>query len=92
MSDFDSKDTFNAAVYILAVEYLVKTDNKEEYSIRIKQLQALDLTDLACLNIALELNMHIGNLGEMITQDDYDYQVEALFDFLDERCNNVYLA
>lgn len=79
------KKVFNAAVNILAVEYLIKTNNQTEYDRRIGQLYFLDTSDLASLDIALSLNMHIGNLGEMITQGDYDYQVEELFIFLNSR-------
>jgi hypothetical protein len=74
---------FNAAVNILAVEYLIKTENKQEYGRRIDQLYALSFSDLECLTFELEFNMHIGNLGEMITQNDYDDQVVVLLKFLD---------
>lgn len=84
MFDFDEKTTFNAAINILAVKYLVKTNNTEEYGSRCDQVQKLDLSDLQSLNIVLSLNMHIGNLGEMITHGDYDYQVVDLIEFLDK--------
>lgn len=84
----DSEQAFNAAVNILAVEYLIKTVNEHEYSKRIEQLRKLDSSDLESLHLTLSLNMqHIGNLGEMITQGDYNYQVNELFEFLDERGN-----
>ena len=85
MEGYQDRRGFNAAVNILAVEYLVKTDNKKEYSRRIDQVYALDESDLVNLTIALSLNMHIGNLGDMITQGDYDYQVLELLEFLDEK-------
>lgn len=74
---------FNAAVNILAVEFLVKTDNEEEYSKWINKVYSLDDTDLEVLNVCLSLNMHTKNLGEMITQGDYDTQKGILFNALD---------
>lgn len=84
MEEYNNK-IINAAVNILAVEYLVKTNDEKEYGRRIDQLYNLDDYDLSLLGIALELNMHIDNLGEMITQGDYEYQKEALFKVLDEK-------
>ena len=78
-------EAFNAAVNILAVEYLVKTDNKEEYAKRINQVYSLDEFELSVLWVGLTLNMHAKNLGEMITQGDYEEQREYLFEFLDEK-------
>lgn len=71
------------AVNILAVEYLIKTDDREEYSRRIEQLRALTEDDLTVLHIYLDLNMHISSLGAMITQGDYEHQRDILLDFLD---------
>jgi len=34
--------------------------------------------------VLLSLNMHIDNLGAMITQEDYEHQKELLFKFLEE--------
>lgn len=77
-------DAYTTAVNILAVEYLIKTDNKEEYSRRIEQVYALTEIELDILYYRLSLNMHTSNLGAMITQGDYDTQREELFYFLDE--------
>lgn len=76
------RETFNAAVNLLAVEYLVKTKDNEKYGQLIEQLYALDSQDWSDLNIELSLNMHIRNLGEMISQGDYDDQLHNLLEFL----------
>lgn len=71
------------AVNILAVEYLVKTHEPDEYSRRIGQVYALTEDNLVVLHIYLDLNMHISSLGAMITQGDYEQQREILLDYLD---------
>lgn len=71
------------AINILAVEYLIKTDNPGEYARRIKQVYELSEVDLSILHIDLDLNMHISSLGAMITQGDYDDQRDNLLYFLD---------
>ena len=71
------------AINILAVEYLVKTNNPEEYSRRIRQIYELTEDDLSILCIDLSLNMHTSTLGAMITQGDYDEQRDNLLWFLD---------
>lgn len=76
-------DAYTTAINILAVEYLVKTDNLEEYHRRIEQVYALSDSDLDLLHIYLSLNMHTSSLGAMITQGDYDKQKEELLYFLD---------
>ena len=76
-------DAYVTAINILAVEYLIKTDNREEYSRRIAQVYELEKDDLTILHIRLSLNMHTSSLGAMITQDDYESQREALLYFLD---------
>lgn len=82
----DEKDAYNAAVNILAVEYLIKENNPEEYGRRIEQLYKVrDCSDISSLAFLLSFNMHISNLGAMITQGDYDEQKETLLNFLDER-------
>lgn len=75
----------NAAVNILAVEHLVKENNYEEYSRKIDIFRSLSDDELSDLYFSLSLNMHIHNLGCMITQGDYEYQKEILFLFLDGR-------
>lgn len=71
-------DVFNAAVNILAVEFLVKANDRDTYSKYIDILYTFDEIDLDLLYILLSLNMHIDNLGAMITQGDYDEQKEKL--------------
>lgn len=78
------------AVNILAVEYLVKTNDPEEYSRRIDQVYKLSEEDLTVLFVRLDLNRHISSLGAMITQGDYDGQLEDLIDFLDNGRDGVW--
>lgn len=78
------REVIDASVNILAVEYLVKTDNREEYIKQIDKLFNRSIAELQCLHISLSLNMHIRNLGEMITQGDYERQKRNLFNFLEE--------
>lgn len=76
-------DAYTTVINILAVEYLVKTDNREEYSRRIKQVYELSELDLEMLYICLSLNTHTSSLGAMIAQGDYDNQRDELLYFLD---------
>lgn len=76
-------DAYVTAINILAVEYLIKEVNHEEYSRRCLQVCKLDTTDLELLYIELSMNMHTSTLGAMITQGDYDIQRERLLNFLD---------
>lgn len=76
-------DAYTTAINILAVEYLVKTDNREEYSRRINQVYELTTDELAILWAWLSINRHTSNLGAMITQGDYEHLRDDLFDFLD---------
>lgn len=76
-------DAYVTAINILAVEYLVKTHDEEEYVRRTVQVNALDEVELSSLWVGLSLNMHTSTLGAMITQGDYEYQREELFNFLD---------
>lgn len=76
-------DAYTTAINILAVEYLVKTNDRDEYTRRVVQVDALTEFDLEILHIRLSLNSHTSSLGAMITQGDYDYQREELLYFLD---------
>ena len=79
------EEAFTAAVNILAVEYLVKTNDPAEYERRIKQLRRItrDEAALVALHIGLTLNMHAANLGAMITHNNYERQLDILLYFLD---------
>ena len=77
-------EAYTASVNILAVEYLVKDNNPEEYAKFIEKMHKLDKCDLASLYIHLSHNMHTSSLGAMITQGDYDFQKEALLAFLED--------
>ena len=79
------RSVFNAAVNILAVEYLVKRNDREQYSKYLEILYAFDDIDMACLEIDLSFNKHIENLGCMITQGDYDYQKEILLSAIKDK-------
>ena len=76
-------ETYCTAINILAVEYLIKINNPEEYSRRVNQVCDLTEDELSLLYIDLNLNKHTSTLGAMITQHDYDTQRELLLDFLD---------
>lgn len=76
-------EAYITAINILAVEYLVKTNNPEEYSRRVQQVYDLTEVELEILYIWLSLNMHTSSLGAMITQGDYDNQRDELMTFLD---------
>lgn len=75
-----------AAINILAVEYLVRTNNPKEYARRVNQVCSLSMTQLDELDFVLELNRHISTLGAMITHGDYGSLVVDLLMFLDT-CN-----
>ena len=79
------RSVFNAAVNILAVEYLVKRNDREQYSKYLEILYAFDDIDMAYLEIDLSFNKHIENLGCMITQGDYDYQKEILLSAIKDK-------
>lgn len=82
MINFDMRaqaDVWDAAINILAVEFLVKENNPQKYSENHDILSSFDDIDMEDLRIDLSLNMHIQNLGEMISQGDYDEQKEILF-------------
>lgn len=76
-------EAYITAINILAVEYLVKTNNPEEYGRRVNQVYELTDVELEILYIWLSLNMHTSSLGAMITQGDYDTQRDELMTFLD---------
>lgn len=76
-------NAYTTAINILAVEYLIKTDDRDEYSRRINQVYELTEAELDVLHIYLSLNRHTSSLGAMITQGDYEYQREELLHFLD---------
>lgn len=76
-------EVYVTAINILAVEYLIKTDNKEEYIRRVEQVSGLTDYELTYLWVELSLNMHTSSLGAMITHGDYEHQKENLLNFLD---------
>ena len=84
----DPYKSYEAAAYvtainILAVEYLIKTNDREEYCRRVHQVYELTEDELNNLHIYLSLNRHVSSLGAMITQGDYEDQREDLLYFLD---------
>lgn len=78
-------EAYVTAINILAVEYLIKTDNKEEYCRRGQQVSKLTDDELVELWVELTLNMHTSSLGAMITQGDYEHQKDNLLKFLDDK-------
>lgn len=80
------EDAFNACVNILAVEYLVKENNEELYGKYIDKLYKIfkNYNEKVCAFECWSIFYHIINLGEMITQDDYDSLKEELLDKLEE--------
>ena len=76
---------YNAAMNILAVEYLVKERNHNKFFDSVEILLSFDNTDMLCLNVDLSLNMHIANLGLMIIGGDYDKQKGILFSTLKKK-------
>lgn len=87
MSLFDhwneqAKIAQNCIVNILAVEFLIKTNDAESYSKWISIANTMDEVDNKNLYFTLALNRHINNLGEMITQDDYKSLKEDIFEYL----------
>lgn len=75
-------EAYVTAINILAIEFLVKTNDEESYLRWCNVLSKADLDDLAVLDVYLSVNHHVSSLGAMITQRDYEYQKETLFDFL----------
>lgn len=76
-ANFDMREyqhIYNAAVNILAVEYLVKERNHKKFFDSIEILLSFDNADMLCLDVDLSLNRHIANLGLMIIGGDYDEQ------------------
>ena len=84
---------FNACVNILAVEFLIKKNDRESYDkYRTVLCNIFNneeyKSEKDVLEICLPLNKHIRNLGEMITRKDYDEQKELLFEILKEVLEN----
>lgn len=77
-------EAYVTAVNIVAVEYLVKKQDEEEYHKRCSQIYELDEFDLLRLQTSLSYNKHTSSLGAMIMQGDYNIQRRILIDFLDE--------
>ena len=76
-------EAYVTAVNILAVEYLIKQNNYEEYSKWIRIVYCLTEDDLYMLQSWLSINMHTSSLGAMITQGDYESQRRILMEFLE---------
>lgn len=76
-------EAYCTAINILAVEYLVKTYDREEYDRRVQQVYELTEIDLAILHTYLSLDKHTSTLGAMISQGDYESQRDDLIYFLD---------
>ena len=81
----NASNAYVTAINILAVEYLIKTNDQAEYIRRVNQVYDLTEMELEDLYFWLTFNMHTSTLGAMITQGDYAAQRELLFDFLDAK-------
>lgn len=82
------KEVFNACVNILAVEYLIKQNNDELYGKYIKKLYYIfenHTKEQNKIEINFTLNNHIKNLGEMITQEDYEDLKRILLEILEKK-------
>jgi hypothetical protein len=79
-----ARQGFDCAANILAVEYLIKVNDPNKYGELIEKLYKLEQDDLEYLQLMLSLNMHINNLGEMITQGDYPYQMKILLEYINK--------
>lgn len=80
-SDLKS-EAWVAALNVLAVEFLVKTNQPEKYSHYCELLNSLDDDDLEELHVCLDLNKHITSLGHMISHNDYDEVRDEVFEYL----------
>ena len=78
----EAAEGYVTAVNILAVEYLIKTNNRAEYTRLIDILHLLDELELEDLQFNFSFNRHTSSLGAMITQGDYEYQREFLLGYL----------
>lgn len=76
-------EAYVTAINILAVEYLVKTNNEEEYGKWADVVSRLSDDELNILEVSLSFNAHTSSLGAMITQGDYESQRETLMEFLE---------
>ena len=81
---YPESEAYATAINILAVEYLIKTDNKYEYNRRIDQLNSLNWADLNCLWIELAFGIHASYLGAIIAHGDYEYMLGTILEFLDD--------
>ena len=77
-------EAYVTAINILAVEYLIKHYNWDEYCKWGYVVNSLTDEDLICLQVALSFNCHTSSLGAMITHGDYEHQRERLMAFLEE--------
>lgn len=78
-------EAYVAAVNILAVEFLVKTNDRKKYTMYMKVLEELDTDKLESLYYLISNMMHTSTLGAMITQGDYDIQKGALLNYLNTK-------
>lgn len=73
-----------AALNVLAVEFLAKTNQPDKYTQYCERLSTLTDDELDILHIDLKINHHITSLGHMLSHGDYDWVKGALFEFLGE--------
>ena len=73
---------YATAINILAVEYLIKTQDEDTYGYYCDIVNKLSEDELYDLYLLLSFNMHTSTLGAMITQGDYDAQWCILMGYL----------
>ena len=76
---------YTTAINILAVEYLIRTEDDKTYGKYCDIVNKLSEDELDDLEFALSFNKHTSSLGAMITQGDYDEQKRILIDYLDSK-------
>lgn len=78
-----------AALNILAVEFLVKTNQPEKYQHYRDELDSLSDDNLTIMHAYFDMgNGHTTSLGHMLSHGDYDSLKETLFDLLDKGLEN----
>lgn len=82
-------EAWAAALNILAVEFYVKSNDAEKYSHYCTILNSLNDNDLDVLHCLMQINNHITSLGHMFSHGDYDSVKDTLFEFLDEKIEEI---
>ena len=84
-------ETYVTAINILAVEYLIKTNDDETYGKYCDVVYNLSDYELSMLEPILAINRHTSSLGAMITQGDYNKQKRILMNYLASKIEEGFL-